>query len=237
MTRKRLRLQIGVLALVAAILIASLVISGDHGRIIRQTAYDLNGISPAVTLKHGEQTCETPVEAAGEFQYLEFWNSGSADGKALVSVHRGGTPDTPTVALGILEAGAAIAGENVATLTHAVTPSPSMTVCVQSLRGTMTLYGGQSQYLSNDGGPTYGAPVVIGSKPQLTLWLQAWSAQQHGIWNSLSVAFHRMSLFRLSWVGAWTFWVLLVGVFAGFPLLVLAMWLALKAERTPGDDV
>jgi hypothetical protein len=40
-----------------------------------------------------------------------------------------------------------------------------------------------------------------------------------------------MSLFRLHWVGAWTYWILLFGVFAGFPLFVWAIRLALKAEE------
>ncbi len=234
MTRKWIRLQIGALALIALIVVALLVLGGHRARPIRETAYDLNGISPAATLTRGQQICESPVQADGKFRELVFWNGG-AGSKALVSVHLGKTPNTPTLALGILESLSAEAGENAVSLTQTVTPSPEMSVCVKSERGEMTLYGGQSQYLSNFSGPTYGAPVIAGSKPESTLWLQAWSAQPHGIWGWLSLAFHRMSLFRLSWVGAWTFWVLLVGVFAGFPLLVLAIWLALKDEQTHSD--
>lgn len=236
MTHGRLRLQIGVLAVIAVVLVALLALSGEHGRTIREAAYDLNGISPVVRITEGGQVCEAPVHVDGDFRQLAFWNYG-AGSKALVSVHQGGTPNTPTLALGILESGAAGPGENVAKLTQKVAPSPDMSVCVKAVRGAMTLFGGLSQYLSNSTGPTYGAPVIRGFHPESTLWLQAWSVRRHGIWGSLSRAFSRMSLFRLTWVGAWTFWVLLLGVFAGFPLLVLAFWLALRAEQRDSDDI
>ncbi|MGH3494642.1 MAG: hypothetical protein ACRDQ1_15605, partial [Sciscionella sp.] len=235
MTRNRLRLQIGVLGAIALALVALLVLSGSHGRTIREAAYDLGGIDPVVRLTDGGRACEAPVEADGAFRQLVFWSNG-AGSKALVSVHQGRTPNTPTLALGILESGAE-PGENVAKLTQAVTPSPDMSVCVKSVRGAVTLWGGQSEYLSNFSGPTYGAPVVLGFQPKSMLWMQAWSTRPHGIWDSLSLAFRRMSLFRLNWIGAWTFWILLVGVFTGFPLLVLAIWLALKAEQGHDDDI
>ena len=235
MTHNGLRLQVCTLTLVALTIFGLLLIGGRHDHIIREYAYPLNGITPTETLKPGHRICEAPVEANGEFGQLVFWSSG-ADSRASVSVHRGTTPNAPTVAIGLLESGTT-AGENVVTLTQPVTRSANLSVCVRSLHDVVTLYGGQSQYLSNFTGPPYGAPVIAGSHPDLTLWMQAWSAQPHGIWRSLSLAFRRMSLFRLSWVGAWTFWVLLVGVFAGFPLLVVAVWLALKAEHAHDDEI
>jgi hypothetical protein len=234
MTGKRLRTQIGVVALIAAAVIAALVISGEQGRNVREAAYNLGGISAVVRLTDGGRVCEAPVAADGEFQRLVFWSSG-AGSKALVSVHQGKTPNTPTLALGILESGAAAPGENVAELTQAVPAARDLSVCVKAVRGAVTLFGGQPEYLSNSSGPTYGAPVISGFQPKSEFWLQAWSARPRGIWSALSLAFHRMSLFRPHWVGAWTFWILLFGVVAGFPLLGLAIWFAVKAERV--DEV
>lgn len=235
MTRTRLRLQIGALALLVVAVIASLVFAAQQGRTVREAAYDVNGIYGVVRLVDGGQVCETPVQVDGEFQRLVFWSSG-LNSKALVSVHQGESPIAPTVALGILESGSLMPGENVVTLTQPVAARHDLTVCVEAKRGAVTLFGGQSSYLSNSSGPPYGAPVIIGFQPESTLWLQAWSAKPHGLWDSLALAFRRMSLFRLSWVGTWTFWVLLIGVFAGFPLLVLAVWLALKAEEENRDE-
>ena len=198
MTRTWLRLQIGTLALLGVVLIVLLVISAGRGRTVREAAYDINGINPVLRLVDGGRACETPVQVDGAFQRLVFWSSG-LNSKALVSVHQGRSPRAPTLALGILESDALMPGENVAKLTQAVPAAHDLTVCVKAVRGAVTLFGGQSGYLSNFSGPPYGAPVVIGFHPASTLWLQAWSVKPHGLWSSLSLAFRRMSLFRLNW--------------------------------------
>jgi hypothetical protein len=236
MTRKWLRLQVVVVASIALAIIAALVLSGNSGRTIREAAYDVNGINPLLGLSQGGRICEAPVRVDGPFRQLVFWSSG-AGSKAVVSVHRGVAPRSKTVSRGFLEAAAVAPGENVVTLTRTVAPSTHLRVCVTSVHGTTTLFGGGGQYLSNSSGSTFGAPVIIGFRPESTLWLQAWSTRPQGIWSSLPLAFRRMSLFRLDWVGAWTFWILLFGVFAAFPLSVMAIWLALKADRGRETDL
>ena len=45
-------------------------------------------------------------------------------------------------------------------------------------------------------------------------------------------AFERASLFRPAWVGAWTFWILLVLVAAGVPLLLAAAYRSAATDST-----
>jgi hypothetical protein len=51
--------------------------------------------------------------------------------------------------------------------------------------------------------------------------------------SALPTVFHRAALFRPDWVGAWTFWLLLLAVVAAFPLTAIAIWLATRDGHEP----
>ncbi len=51
--------------------------------------------------------------------------------------------------------------------------------------------------------------------------------------GSLSLAFSRASLWRLSWVGPWTFWVLAIALLMAFGLVVAAVVRAADDDGPP----
>jgi hypothetical protein len=53
----------------------------------------------------------------------------------------------------------------------------------------------------------------------------------------LPIAFSRASLFRPSWVGAWTFWALLAGVLVAVGLAGLAISAAARADESERDGI
>jgi hypothetical protein len=219
--------QLWFVALCAVVVPAVLLVSGLRTHTTRVYAYSVPTITPLTTLTPGKQICEGPLIPQGAFQTAVFINSG-ANARALITVHTGRTATAPAVALGLLETVTPAEAENAVLLTQPVSTTSPLTLCVREQRGSMTLYGGS---------PWSGAPVIAGTSPATTLWLQLLSAVPHRFFGSLRLAFRRASLFRPGWVGTWTFWGLLLLIFAGFPAIVVGIRFALQDDAgSSGDD-
>lgn len=223
--RRGLPAQLGFVALCALAVSAALVLSALRAQTTRVYAYSVAAIAPITTLAPGEHVCDGPVTPQGVFRTAVFMNSG-AGARALITVHAGPSAAGPAVAAGILETATPAEGENAVLLTPAVSTASRLTLCVTEQQGSMTLYGGSARQ---------GGPAIARTDPATTLWLQLLSARPHRFLGSLGLAFRRAALFRPDWVGAWTFWALLVLLFAGFPAVVIAVRSALRDE--PGSPV
>jgi hypothetical protein len=193
----------------------------------RSTAFSLDvpNAKPVVTLLAGERACQRPVVAAAAFRGLELWlASVPAPGATLrVSVTSGG--------------GAGLAVGNL----H-VPPGP---VANPSTQLTRTVPRGATVSLCFDNaGP---APVsLLGSTPgpdsgmleqrgrSLPSAAAAVLLQPHSssILSLLPTIFSRAALFRPTWIGQWTYWLLLALLVAAFPLVGLALTLASRDDRT-----
>jgi hypothetical protein len=105
-------------------------------------------------------------------------------------------------------------------------PTRPVDVCVSTSTGGTFSLGGELRsgrggvHILDHAGSTPGYSGLAAFAVILT------SANRRSFLGSLALAFERASLFHPSWVGAWTFWVLLVLLVLGFPAALLAAVLA-----------
>lgn len=177
-------------------------------------------IALVATLHKGQHICESPIESEGAFRTAVFWTAGVGS-SALVKVHAGTTARAPIISEAVLAGTNGVPASTPVRLTKAVDSGAPVTICLSERHATMTLYGGS---------PSYGGPTIIGSSPGTALWLQLQTSKPQSLLASLPVAFRRASLFRPTWVGAWTFWVLLVGLVAVLPAGLICLHSAARDE-------
>lgn len=218
--------QLWFVALCAVVVPAGLLVSALRAHTTRTYAYSAPSITTLTTLTPGKRICEGPLTPQGGFRTAVFMNSG-VNARALVTIHAGRVAAAPVVAVGSLATTPA-EGENAVLLTPPVSTASQLTLCVREQHGSMTLYGGS---------PSHGAAAIAGAIPATPLWLQLLSASPRRFVDALPLAFRRASLFRPDWVGAWTFWALLLLVFGGFPAIVVGLSFALQdAAGSSTDD-
>jgi hypothetical protein len=202
----------GMIAVLALLFAAST----DH----RNTVFslDVSDAIPVVRLAPGQTLCQGPLRARGSFSSMQIWASA---GKLSLAV-RGRTvisrqvvvPRTPT-GLVTIPIGAG-----------RVRDGARFSVC---LRNT-----GAAQ-LSIEGGPRSrysGALTVAGHANPDAVAMTFGRSDGPSLLSLLPAVFERASLFKLSWVGAWTFWLLCAGVLG---TMVLA-WVALAGALCEDAD-
>ena len=214
--------QISVMSLCVVAVLAALVVSGLGTAPRRTFAASTADIALVATLHQGQHICEGPLQSEGAFKTAFFWNAGVGSA-ALVEVHAGSTADSPIASHALLLGANAIPAEQPTVLTRPVDSDSPVTICLTEQKRTMTLYGASA---------SYGGPSIIGSNPGVALWLKLYTAKPKSLFSSLPEAFRRASLFRPSWVGAWTFWVLLFGLLGVVPLGVVGLHFMQRSEQT-----
>ena len=166
---------------------------------------------PLVTLGPGRTVCEGPVRGAETTQGLAVWGAGiGGPARLQVSLRRLG-PSARTVT-GIVRTGTA-ESEQAAQLAAAIAPNVPVKACVRVLAGKFSIAGSPSVHAGLDmsGGPK-------GQEFSLLLL-----GPSRSVLSALPQAFGRASLFKLSWVGSWTFWLLTGGIALAFILAVGAV--------------
>ena len=76
--------------------------------------------------------------------------------------------------------------------------------------------------------------LIVGGKPVATLGLSLVMLPAHprSLLSMVPTAFARAALFKASWVGTWTFWVLAAALLAGFAVAAAAVrWALAEPER------
>jgi hypothetical protein len=218
--RPRNTLVAFVCAAIVALLGLSIAAATDH----RNTAFSLDVADnlPVVALNPNQALCQGALLARAPFSSIGVW----ADPAALLRVslrtepsHRilirrtVALPQTPTgrSVLPVGDAGSRVRGR--------------FTVCIRNVgRRAVVFEGGQ---------PTrYSGRLSAGGKVSPLVVAMVF-LRSHGptLASLLPDIFARAALFKLSWVGAWTFWLLLVAAICAFGIAGAAVLAALEADH------
>lgn len=225
MSRCTVSTRAGFLGAGAVIVVAlgALILGGLRGVAVRAFALQAPNQYPLVTLAPGQTVCEGPVSSPHPFRIVAIWGA-AVGGRATLQV------TARTAALGhVLAAGTSVAhnvdDEEQTTLSAPIRSATPITVCVTDAQGHFSIAGGSAVHpgIAMTGTPANREfSLLLLSEPQSLI-------------SALPIAFSRAALFRPGWVGAWTFWVLIGGVLAGFGLALVAVIRALDADAG-GDE-
>lgn len=205
----------------AGLLVASLLVAGTRRQEIRTYALDAPNEAPVAQLQPSSQVCEGPLTSAGPAAGAAIWgNSLGLGTKLTLDIEQAGGR---TLATAELEPGNAET-EWTARLSRTVGGGQPLVVCITDDRGAFSLFG--SATVDN-------TVVMIGQGQGYQFSLVLLSPHNRSFFGSLSTAFSRASLWRPSWVGSWTFWLLAAGFLAAFGLGVAAVARAASAD---GDE-
>ena len=213
----------------AAVLLAACLLGAVAVAIVgatdkRELAFTMNVrvVEVVILAVPGSETCQHELDAAAEFDAVEFvLGTGELPGPPLrVSVRE--RPSRRELATGRLPAGARDSQPVAVRLDRAVADGTPFDLCVRNEGDReVSFYGAPTWespgHSSVDGHPGRGDMriVFLRSEPRSALSL-------------VPDMFDRATRFRPDVVGEWTFWLLLVGVAAGIPALLA---LALRSAR------
>lgn len=208
---------------IVVVAVAALLIAGSRHVTVRTASADAPNQLTIATLGPGHAVCEGPVTSHGPARSVGIWGSAAGTTAAALTITVRDVSTHATLASGSLRA-IAQEGEWTARLAREVPGGHPLQICLTSDAGTFSLMGSA---VSEPGVSVTGIPA--GQRFSLVLV----SDDHRSLLGSLSLAFSRASLWRLSWVGAWTFWVLAVAVLMGFGLVVVAVVRAADDDGPP----
>lgn len=197
----------------------------------RATAFsvDVPAADPVAIVSPGQRVCQQRIAVPANTDGLTAWmapgpTTGASfevtlSGEDAPSVRTTLRPEsaTPTTSLAALKA----------RFSPAIGAGRDVQLCVRSTsRRVVELLGGPVR-----GGS--GALVLGGKKSPYSLALVFRSPHPRSVLSLMPTMFARAALFKPGWVGAWTFWVLLVAILsAGVLGLGWALHATLQAEDT-----
>jgi hypothetical protein len=205
----------------AAVLILGLIallVSGASAKSTRAFSLYVPNVGPAVTVYRGQRACEEPIPVPRAFGSLRIWAS-SVGADALLQATVSDANNSRVLARGqsVLRQGQF--GYPVP-LSAVVPPGQPVRICLANTSPPAAYLDGSGQTDPNVHLTLDGKPVAMG------ISLVAVSPQPHSLLSQLSTVFSRAALFRPGWVGAWTFWVLLIGVAVAIALAGAAVAVA-----------
>jgi hypothetical protein len=217
---RRLRLLAPVVA-IAVIAVAVLLVTGASHRNVREYPLRVPNQEAVTLLYPSNRVCEGPVSSPRTFTGVAVWG-GPAVGVSAVRVTVKSAASGRPLATGSLRTTAA--GEHHVTLTRPVSSGTRVRVCLTSTLDTFSL----------DGAPVSAGQVTMTGHGHHLAFSLALVNDHHSLLGSLPVAFGRASVFKLSWLGSWTFWVLAIALLASFAVAVAAV--ASAASEDADDD-
>jgi hypothetical protein len=194
----------------AVLALLALLLAGSRTVTLRTATADTPNQNPVATLKPGQQACEGPLTGHGSSRAVGLWGAGG--GAALTVIVRDAGAQA-VLASGRRRA-TATEREYQVRLDRRVPGGRPVRICVADEGSPFGLAGS-----------TASAPDLIatGLPPGQRFSLVLLSDGDRSLLASLSLAFSRASLWRPSWVGPWTFWVLTIAVATMFGLAVVAV--------------
>jgi hypothetical protein len=180
-------------ALVAAIVLAVLAL---RPLTVREFALDAPNQYQVALLKPGDQVCEGPITTPAPIQGIGIWGGAVIGSSQLTATIEDAVSHRP-LATGTITA--ARASELRKLLNATVPPGRAVRVCLRGRSGQFSLLGS----------PAVDSGVVVhGGVPNSEFSLVLLRRSGQTLLGSLPLAFGRAALWRPSWVGSWTFWVL-----------------------------
>ena len=207
--------------------LAGVVIAGIAGLLVtaatdeRDLAFTL-GVQPAqvaAVLNPGQEACQQPIYASDNAADVRF--------KAGTYGRPGPPLEVKAIHIGASRATSVSAGypDNsfVTAPLDGVRKGGVVGVCIRNAgKQRLALYGGAPQAARTS------AAFVDGKNVNTDLTLVFERAHSRSTLSALPDIFQRAALWHPGWVGVWTFWVLLVLVLIGVPLL---LWRALATSE------
>lgn len=216
------RSTITAFALATALALAGLIAAaaGDH----RDTAFS-PGVPdnvPVALLLPGQTLCQGPITAQATFSGVQAWLR-------------------PAHALDV-EIRDARGGRRLAAGRIATTPTPTGEVTIgfgprsvpRGTRFAVCLRNVATERLSLEGGPPTGESgslEISGTRQRAAIALLFLRPHPPTLLALIPTVFRRASLFKLGWVGPWTFWLLLAGLLGAFAVAGVAVAEAVRADE------
>jgi hypothetical protein len=195
----------------SALAVVGLVLAASRGFELREFALRSPDQRSVALLRPSQQVCEGPVSSPQRFDSVGIWGSSVVGTAGLsVEVQEAGTRRM----LASARIGATTAtGEHVGALSHPISAARPLRICLVGDLNTFSVAGSDAQYAN---------VVMTGRRPgsEFSLVLLR---HRKSLLSALPTAFSRASVFHLSWVGSWTFWVLGIGLLGTFGLIVIAV--------------
>jgi hypothetical protein len=222
MTHRRAWAPFSFLALVALI---ALLIAGLRGGVIRAYAVGVPAVKK-VAVAGPHEVCEGPISSQLAFQSVVLWGT-YVSGKPRVRVLDMNPAAKRVISAGLVERSPPGGyGPFTAKLRSSVAGDRAVEVCVSDPGGTLRLRGST---------PGYSGVAISGAEPRTAFSMVLLEPTRHSFLGSLGLAFSRAALFRPSWVGPWTFWVLLIALLGTVPLAAAAISAAIRSDEDQAD--
>jgi hypothetical protein len=210
----------------AVIAVVGLLIAGFRHVDLRTASAGAPNQSTIAALHPAQRVCEGPITSQGPARGVAIWGA-SAKGVAKLTVSVQDATTHTVLASGSFHP-IPLESDWTARLDREVPGSRPVRICLTDDVGAFSLAG------SAVSAPTVTvAGVATGQRFSLVLLSDGGS-----LLGSLSTAFSRASLWRPSWVGSWTFWLLGIALLAAFGVGVSAVVSAAAAddEDRPGSE-
>lgn len=208
---------------IVVVAVAALLIAGSRHLTVRTASADVPNQFTIATVRPGHDVCEGPLTSQGTARGVGIWGSAAGTTAAALTITVRDVSTHAALASGSLRA-IAQEGEWTVALDRDVPASRPVQICFAGESGAFRLAGSISsdKHVSETGIPG-------GQRFSLVLL----SDGSRSLLGSLSLAFSRASLWRLSWVGPWTFWVLAIALLMAFGLVVAAVVRAADDDGPP----
>ena len=192
------------------LIIAALFAAGSRDMMVREFALGVPNAKSVALLRPSQQVCEGSVTSPNQIKSVGIWGA-SVTGLSRMTVEVKDANDGRPLASGQVEVTAP--GEHVGRLTSTVAGGRPLRICLIGDLNTVSLLGG----------PAVQPKVVMSGKRRGLEFSLVLLSEKRSLLSSLSTAFKRAALWRPSWVGTWTFWLLSIGLLATFGLAVVAV--------------
>jgi hypothetical protein len=223
-------------AAVAIAAVIGLLVAALQSTAVRTQALDAPNQYQVALLQPSTHVCEGPVSSQEPFRSVGIWGS-AVTKRATLTVHAQDASTRRTLTTGQLAA-FPLEGEWQIRLARELPANVPVRICLTGEAGTFTLVGSPAVHPNVVmTGRVTGRASPQPNDEEFSLVLL--SDGHQSLLSSLPLAFSRASLWRPSWVGSWTFWVLAAALVAGFGLAVLAVVRAAASDDghdAGGDD-
>jgi hypothetical protein len=214
-----------VLPLVALV---ALIVSALQPMQVRAYALGSPPAGQATLLTHGQQACEGPIRLPSAIGGANIWGNGVAgDAQVVVSVLDAAANRALAVGQATVPP---IAGVHNVPLRPSVPAGSNVRVCVTTagavpfaLLGSLPIH--PQIRMSVDGKLTF-----------LEFSLVLFDASRQSLLAALPTALSRAALFRFSWTGPWTFWVLAITLLGTIGFCAWALVAATRADALAEDE-
>ncbi len=203
----------------SVIVLIGLLIAASQQIAVRTFALDVPNQVPVAVINPSQRVCEGPVISPSAASSVGIWGA-STGGTARLTVDVQDAGTGTALASG-RRAIPGVENEYAVGLGRPLPAGRPLRICLTDTAGAFSLAGAQAIH---PGMVTTGK-VAAGQEFSLVLL-----TAPRSLLGALGTAFSRASLWRPSWVGSWTFWLLAVAIVASLGVAALAVASAADAD-------